>query len=94
MGIEPVPGGGSICLSARREGKQLLIDVADTGAGLRHPAAAPGQGLGLANVRDRLAALYGPAAHLSVQQQDGGGVSPASPCPGKLTPRPACPLLS
>ncbi len=73
-GIEPVPGGGSICLSARREGKQLLIDVADTGAGLRHPAAAPGQGLGLANVRDRLAALYGPAAHLSVQQQDGGGV--------------------
>jgi sensor histidine kinase YesM len=73
-GIEPLPQGGQIRLLARHEGAQLCIDVADTGAGLQSPSPSPGQGLGLANVRDRLASLYGPAAHLSIQQQDGGGV--------------------
>jgi signal transduction histidine kinase len=73
-GIEPLPQGGQIRLLARHDGEQLCIDVADTGAGLQSLSPSPGQGLGLANVRDRLASLYGPAAHLSIQQQDGGGV--------------------
>ncbi|MCE4556708.1 sensor histidine kinase [Roseateles cellulosilyticus] len=81
-GIEPLAAGGDIHVSARRDGDRLLVDVADTGAGLfaapagtaSAAATAPSQGLGLANVRDRLASLYGGAAHLSVQQADGGGV--------------------
>lgn len=75
-GIEPLAAGGRIRVSAQRDGDRLLVDVADTGVGLQPatPAAGASQGLGLANVRDRLASLYGPAAHLSIQQADGGGV--------------------
>lgn len=75
-GIEPLPQGGHIRISARHAGAQLFIDVADSGAGLLAASASltPGQGLGLANVRDRLASLYGLTAQLRVQQRDGGGV--------------------
>lgn len=73
-GIEPLPQGGEIRVTARRNGDRLVVDVADTGAGLLAAAAAPGQGLGLANVRDRLTSLYGAAAHLSIQQANGSGV--------------------
>jgi signal transduction histidine kinase len=75
-GIEPLAAGGRIRVGARRDGERLVVEVADTGAGLlpASPAAGASQGLGLANVRDRLASLYGPAAHLSIQQADGGGV--------------------
>lgn len=74
-GIEPQAPGGRIEIEARREGERLVLEVRDDGAGL-HAAAAPakGQGLGLANVRDRLAGLYGEAAHLRVQQRPAGGV--------------------
>ena len=73
-GIEPLAQGGEIRVTARHDDARLLVDVADTGAGLQQAAASPGQGLGLANVRDRLASLYGQAAHLGIQQADGGGV--------------------
>ncbi|WP_457353597.1 sensor histidine kinase [Roseateles sp. P5_D6] len=75
-GIEPKPQGGRIELDARREGERLVLEVRDDGAGLQAAAAGParGQGLGLANVRDRLAGLYGEAARLSVQQRSTGGV--------------------
>lgn len=75
-GIEPLAAGGRIRVGARRDGERLVVEVADTGAGLQPapPATGASQGLGLANVRDRLASLYGPTAHLSIQQADGGGV--------------------
>jgi sensor histidine kinase YesM len=59
-GVEPAAEGGTIDVAAQREGDQLLVSVSDTGRG--EAAAAPGQpgdGVGLANVRERLAALYG-----------------------------------
>ena len=37
----------------------LVVEVADSGRGLVESAAQPGSGVGLANVRERLAALYG-----------------------------------
>lgn len=77
-GIEPLPGGGRIDVEARRDGERFVLEVRDDGAGLHAGAAAsaqqPGQGLGLANLRDRLAGLYGGAAHLRVQQRAEGGV--------------------
>jgi LytS/YehU family sensor histidine kinase len=79
-GIEPQPGPGRIVVSARREGARLLLSVRDTGAGLqpsagsRSPAQAGG-GFGLVQVRQRLAALHGPAARLVLEpaaDADGG----------------------
>ena len=75
-GIEPVARGGEVRLDARREGERLVLEVCDDGAGLQAAGsnAGRGHGLGLANVRDRLAGLYGEAAHLSIQQRGEGGV--------------------
>jgi len=73
-GIEPLPRGGRIEIEARHEGPRLLLQVRDDGAGLLAASPGKGQGLGLANVRDRLAGLYGDAAHLSIRQVAEGGV--------------------
>lgn len=75
-GIEPLAQGGEVRIGARREGDRLVVEVADTGAGLSEapPEPAASQGLGLANVRDRLASLYGSTAQLRIRQADGGGV--------------------
>jgi two-component system, LytTR family, sensor kinase len=71
-GISPRAGHGTIRISAARQGGQLLLRVRDDGvgsAGLRRGAP----GLGLANVRARLAHLYGPAADLEHGPQPDGG---------------------
>ncbi len=65
-GIERSPAGGAIAVTARRDGARLVITVADTGAGLGD--GAPGQGIGLANVRERLALLYGDRASLDLEE--------------------------
>jgi len=74
-GIEPQPRGGQVRIEARHETGRLVIEVCDSGAGLQASPDAKGQGLGLANVRDRLAGLYGDAGRLSVQQRAEGGVN-------------------
>ena len=73
-GIEPLARGGEVRILARRDEERLLLEVRDDGAGLA-AAHAPtrGQGVGLANVRDRLASLYGDAAHLHVAQRGSEG---------------------
>jgi signal transduction histidine kinase len=72
-GIEPLAGGGRIGVSAGvdAEAGQLVVEVADTGAGLAHDA--PGQGIGLANVQERLKLLYGGAASLELQENEPRG---------------------
>ena len=58
-GIQPSREGGEISLSGRREGSALIIVIANP----LPPAATPGgHGLGLANVRQRVAYRYGPRA--------------------------------
>jgi signal transduction histidine kinase len=60
-GLEPKVGGGSIHVSARMDGAQLVLEVADTGVGLADAAAVP-TGFGLAQVRERLINVYGDRA--------------------------------
>ena len=60
-GVGPQPEGGTISITAARKDGQLLLQVADTGRGF---AKQLGNGAGLANVRARLAALYGASARL------------------------------
>lgn len=50
---------GTIDISAALRGDSLVVRVADNGVGLDASASSTGRGIGLANVRDRLAILYG-----------------------------------
>jgi sensor histidine kinase YesM len=73
--LEPKVEGGAVRIVARRSGDNLEIVVADTGVGFAATRAAPsnGTGLGLANVRERLHALYGPRARLIIEDNQPSG---------------------
>ena len=73
-GIEPKRSGGEVVLRAWREGARLRLSVWDTGIGLRAHEISADSGVGLDNVRQRLAALYGKNAHLSLRSNAAGGV--------------------
>ena len=62
-GLNPLAEGGFVRLRARRRGSELRLEVADNGRGLM---VGEGHGTGLANVRARLAILYGARAALDV----------------------------
>jgi two-component system, LytTR family, sensor kinase len=52
--------GGSIRIESRRRGVMLELSVIDDGPGLRdHSSAGERRGVGLTNMRERLAVLYG-----------------------------------
>lgn len=63
-GLNPMPEGGAIDITARLVNGQLIVSCADTGAGLRSES---GTGGGLANLRALLAALHGNAANLKLE---------------------------
>jgi len=65
-GLEPKAEGGSLTLTADIANGNLRVTVADTGLGFG-AGSRPGTGVGLANVRERLAALYGSRARLVVE---------------------------
>jgi signal transduction histidine kinase len=60
-GLNPLPEGGRVRISADTVDGRLRVAVADTGAGLR---SGSGSGVGLSNIRARLAALFGPPGRL------------------------------
>jgi len=62
-GVALAVGGGELKVQVRREGDYLLIGVANTGPA---PAEVEGRGLGLRNLRERLALLGAPADALSL----------------------------
>jgi signal transduction histidine kinase len=70
-GLAPSREGGRINVRASIEGDRLRVQVADTGQGF---AKAAGGGMGLANIRARLAALFGNAASLSLSLNAPRGV--------------------
>jgi signal transduction histidine kinase len=72
-GIAQRTGAGLVQVSAHREGEQLVLTVRDNGPGLAMPPGTV-SGVGLANTRARLAALYGGDATLEVANAVGGGV--------------------
>ena len=61
---------------------RLIVSVADTGIGL---GDAPGQGIGLSNIRERLALLFRRRAYLALEANEPRGfiariVLPDVPC--------------
>ncbi len=73
-GLEPKVEGGRVAVHARRDGATLVLSVEDDGVGLG-AARSAGGGVGLAHVRERLAALYGPGAALELKDNAAGGVT-------------------
>jgi LytS/YehU family sensor histidine kinase len=73
-GITPRSAAGRLRVAARRENGQVRLEVEDDGVGLAG-AGRPVAGVGLANLRARLAALYGPAGELALTPTPGGGVT-------------------
>ena len=67
-GIEPCARGGRIDVMVERRGAWLVLTVEDTGAGLTGLPST--SGIGLANVRERLALLYGDAAALELEENE------------------------
>jgi len=70
-GIAPLSEGGSVRIVARSVGQTTSVQVADTGRGFQ---TSMGAGVGLANIRARLATLHGTAAELSLCQNTPQGV--------------------
>jgi len=71
-GLEPKPEGGELSIKAEIVHGKLAVTVADTGLGFGKAATA-GTGVGLANIRERLALLYGGKATLSVAENQPSG---------------------
>ena len=66
-GLEPALGTVEIAIDARRSGPALVLTVTDTGRGFRETAPPSASGIGLANLRARLAAAYGDAASVTIE---------------------------
>jgi LytS/YehU family sensor histidine kinase len=72
-GIDPAEDGGAVDVTAHLVGQDLLIEVADTGIGFDDSAG--GNGTGLGNVRNRLRALYGDRASMTITEREPRGVA-------------------
>ena len=70
-GIDPAESGGTIAVSAGRDGDIVRMAVRDDGVGMGESAQP---GTGLANLRERLAAFYGDAARLELTEVDPHGL--------------------
>lgn len=66
-GLEPKIEGGTIHVRAARDGDTLDITVEDTGLGFGASTDTAGSGSGLANVRARIAAIYGSSARIIIE---------------------------
>mgnify|MGYP001297415570 CR=1 FL=1 len=74
-GLEPTLDGGEVRIEARVDGDALQVTVSDDGRGLDAPAgrgARAGNGVALANLRERLRARHGDAAALTLERLQPG----------------------
>ena len=73
-GVNPLPEGGFIRVSAAVQGDAVCLRVSDSGRGFREGTGSGG-GTGLANIRARLQAQYGAMAHLTLESNRPRGVT-------------------
>ena len=71
-GIDAIPCGGEIVLSARQVNDKLILTVSDNGAGISEFGSSDGSGL--RNVRERLRLRYGSSASLDLATTSSRGV--------------------
>lgn len=77
-GLEPLREGGSIDVVVEQVagalGERIVVRVLDTGKGLTDAPTQSGGGIGLSNIRERLAAIYGGTAKFSIASNTPRGV--------------------
>ena len=77
-GLEPLREGGRIDVTVQRvisaDGDRIQIEVKDTGKGLVEQTARPGSGVGLSNLRERLAAIYAGKGKFTIESNTPRGV--------------------
>ncbi|MBO9624252.1 MAG: histidine kinase [Sphingomonas sp.] len=75
--VTPKEEGADITVSARLTGDRVQIAVSDTGPGLIEAKPRPtlSTGVGLANIRERLAQAFGPDHRFETQSNPGEGFS-------------------
>jgi len=84
-GVAPYEDGGDITLDIRPEGQVLRIEIVNRGR-INEVAAETSTGLGLRNLRSRLALLFGPAASLILENCDRGRVRALAQLPRQSRP--------
>ena len=78
-GLSSKVEGGSIYLRSRLGTKDVIIEVEDDGVGMgaaqliQKPNGLGGNGIGMANIAERLKVLYGDTARMTVDSQGGKG---------------------
>lgn len=86
-GLAPQDGASALAISARLLGDDVVITVRDDGVGVCEERATHAAGVGLSNVRARLAQVYGAAGMLTLGPRDGGGTDATIRVPYRpLTP--------
>jgi signal transduction histidine kinase len=89
-GIEPKPEGGKVRVAAGVQGTQLWVEVSDTGVGLPDgellEGPTTGTGLGLQNIRERLAMLYPGKARLMLRSDTDSGTVVRITVPYQVSP--------
>lgn len=85
-GLEPQTSQGTVSIQAKRDGSALVLTISDDGAGYDPAQPAPaGTGIGLANTRDRLHALYGREQSLAITSAGPRGTSVTLRIPWHIT---------
>ena len=72
-GVAPASGDGRIEIRARRDGRDVVLSVRDSGGAEGESSVSNGAGVGLRLTRQRLAALYGAAQRVELVAADDGG---------------------
>jgi len=80
-GLEPKIEGGTVTVRAQVVGSTLQVEVCDDGVGIDPHAD---DGVGLANIRERLQLLYGAQAELAIATPSGGGACATIRLPYKM----------
>jgi two-component sensor histidine kinase len=89
-GLESKVEGGRVGVHVRRDGARLVIEVADDGLGTAAPAArrtgTQGNGVALANLRERLVSRYGHEAGLALDLRPDAGARATLAMPLEFPP--------
>jgi two-component system LytT family sensor kinase len=85
-GMQPGSISMDISIAAHRQDASLVVQVSDTGVGLgaQDSAAVFGRGVGLSNIRDRLAQLYGTRQEFHISNRSAGGAEVTVRVPFRL----------
>ncbi len=72
-GLAPKVEGGNIHLRSRLEDETLVLEIEDDGVGLAPVERPTAGGIGMSNVAERLAVLYGGSARMNMMARNGAG---------------------